>query len=172
MKKLKPKSSQLRLYGIVVGNVEKMTNAEFKSEINRLLKPLGFKKKGNKWISQTEELEKIIELQKSNYSNSYYLNYGFNFKDLDYKKVTMHIWNRLDSFKRKENDLLIRTLDLENSLESIERYQNLEHFINNLLLPKINGINQKEDVIKELKTRKHLNDIFLPVKRHLNLNTE
>lgn len=149
-----------------------MTNTEFKSELDRLLKPYGFKKKGNKWTSETEELEKIIELQKSNFSNSYYLNYGFNFKDLDYKEVTMHIWNRLGSSKRKENNLFIKTLDLESSLNSIERTQNLELFITTLLLPEINGINCKEDILMELKPRKHLNNVFLPIKRHLNLITE
>ncbi|WP_055393036.1 DUF4304 domain-containing protein [Flagellimonas eckloniae] len=149
-----------------------MTNQEFKAELDQLLKPHGFKKKGNKWTSETEELEKIIELQKSNFSNSYYLNYGFNFKDLDYTEVTMHIWNRFGPSKRKENKIFIKTLDLESPLNPTERIQNLKLFISSLLLPEINGINAKEDVVKKLKSRKHLNDVFLRVKRHLNLITQ
>ncbi|AZQ59736.1 DUF4304 domain-containing protein [Maribacter sp. MJ134] len=146
-----------------------MTNQEFKEELDRLLKPHGFKKKGNKWTAETEELEKVIYLQKSDYSNRYYLNYGYNFKDLDYKEVSMHIWNRLGSKKRKERKLIFDTLDLTNSMDKTVRNRNTEYFVNDLLLPVINSINTKTDIVKHLESRSHLNNVFLPVKKHLNL---
>ena len=146
-----------------------MTNNEFKKVIDHLLKPLGFKKSGNKWTMETEELEKIVEIQKSNFSNSYYLNYGYNFKDLDYKEVSMHIGNRLGSLNQKENNLFIQTLDLESLLNPIERIKNLEHFIKVLLIPEIRKTNTKQDIIEELKSRNHLNNVFLTIKRHLNI---
>lgn len=146
-----------------------MTNNEFKKELDHLLTPLGFKKSGNKWTIETEELEKIVELQKSNFSNSYYLNYGYNFKDLDYKEVSMHIGNRLSSLNQKENELFIQTLDLESLLNPIERIKNLEYFITVLLIPEIRKTNTKQDIIEELKSRNHLNNVFLKIKRHLNI---
>tara|TARA_R110002167_G_scaffold165452_2_gene362402 strand:- start:346 stop:792 length:447 start_codon:yes stop_codon:yes gene_type:complete len=146
-----------------------MTNNEFKKELDHLLTPLGFKKSGNKWTMETEELEKIVELQKSNFSNSYYLNYGYNFKDLDYKEVNMHIGNRLSSLNQKENELFIQTLDLESLLNPIERIKNLEYFITVLLIPEIRKTNTKQDIIEELKSRNHLNNVFLTIKRHLNI---
>tara|TARA_R110002153_G_C12984267_1_gene463019 strand:+ start:57 stop:506 length:450 start_codon:yes stop_codon:yes gene_type:complete len=149
-----------------------MTNNEFKKVIDHLLKPLGFKKSGNKWTMETEELEKIVEIQKSNFSNSYYLNYGYNFKDLDYKEVSMHIGNRLGSLNQKENNLFIQTLDLESLLNPIERIKNLEHFIKVLLIPEIRKTNTKQDIIEELKSRNHLNNVFLTIKRHLNIVVE
>lgn len=146
-----------------------MTNQEFKTELDKLLKPFGFKKNGNKWTAESEELEKIIYLQKSDYSNSYYLNYGYNFKDLEYDGVSMHIWNRYGAFKRKQNERISKTLDLTNSMEKSIRIKNLEHFVKELLNTEINSTNSKSDIIQKLKSRKHLNDVFLPVKRHLNL---
>jgi hypothetical protein len=72
-----------------------MTNKEFKDTLDKLLKPHGFKKKGNEWRIETTELYKTIDLQKSNFSNLYYLNYGYNFKDLDYDGTKHHIGTRL-----------------------------------------------------------------------------
>ena len=146
-----------------------MTNQEFKIELDKLLKPHGFKKDGNKWSFDTKELEKIIYLQKSDYSNSYYLNFGFNIKDLEYDGVSMHIWNRMGSMKRKENERISKTLDLTNSMDRTTRIRNLEYFVKKLLNTKMNPINSKSDIIEDLKKRKHLNDVFLPVKRHLNM---
>jgi hypothetical protein len=146
-----------------------MNNQEFKMIFDRLFKPHGFIKKGNKWTAETEELEKIIFLQKSDYSNSYYLNYGYNFKDLDYKDDGMHIWNRLGSKKKKENKLIRETLDLTNSMDKTIRTRNTEYFVNHLLLPVLNSTNTKTEIINQLKSRKHLNNVFLQVKKHLNL---
>ena len=149
-----------------------MTNQEFKKELDLLLKPLGFMKKGNKWTLETEELEKVIELQKSNFSNSYYINFGFNFKDLDYDKVTMHIFNRLGSQAIKKSALMAETLDLESSLNRTERINLLKKFVSKLLLPEIDGIKNKADLVNELKVRKNLNDVPLKVKNHLDLINE
>jgi hypothetical protein len=146
-----------------------MTNNEFKKELDYLLKSYGFKKKGNKWTSETDELEKIIYLQKSNFNNSYYINYGYNFKDLDYTEVNMHVWSRLGSSNRKENALIIKTLDLENSLIPAERKNHLKYFINTIILTEMGNIDSKKDILNSLKTLKNLNTLFLRVKQHLNL---
>ncbi len=149
-----------------------MTNLEFKKKLNESLEAFGFSKYGNKWSMETDELEKVIYLQKSNYGNQYYINYGFNFKDLVYPEVDMHIWNQLGSKKRRDNKLIFQTLDLTNSIEDNIRVQNLKNIVSEILLPEIVSINKKTDVISYLKSTSNLNDVFLPVKQHLNLEEE
>ena len=149
-----------------------MTNKEFKDTLDKLLKPHGFKKKGNEWTVETTELYKTVDLQKSNFSNLYYLNYGYNFKDLDYDGTTHHINNRLGSRNTNVNKLIQDTFDLEKSIDDLTRTKNLSELINNILLPEVNSTNNKADILDSLKTRPTMNDIPLRVKKHLNIKTE
>lgn len=149
-----------------------MTNKEFKDTLDKLLKPHGFKKKGNEWTVETTELYKTIDLQKSNFSNLYYLNYGYNFKDLDYGGTKHHINNRLGSTDTQMNKVIQDTFDLEKSIEDSPRIKNLSDLINNILLPEINSTNNKADIMNSLKTRPTLNDIPLKVKEYLKIKTE
>jgi len=137
-----------------------MENKEFKNIINELLKPLGFKNKGNYWRLETDELEKVINLQKSNFSNLYYFNYGYNLKNLDYDVVMIHVFSRLS-----QSD----AFDLENDLESTVRIKKLEEIINIELLPELKKINGESDLLDLLKGRQHLNDIPIKVKEYLKL---
>lgn len=157
---------------IVCNEIIKMTNKEFKDTLDKLLKPHGFKKKGNEWTAETNELVKTIDLQKSNFSNLYYLNYGYNFKDLDYNGTKHHINNRLGSLDTEVNKLIQDTFDLENSIDDLTRTKNLIELINNALLPEVNSTNNKADIMDSLETRLTLNDIPLRVKEFLNIKTE
>ena len=136
---------------------------------DQLLKEFGYKKKGNCWKKETEEISKIIELQKSNFSNLYYLNYRYNFNKLDYQETKSHIFNRLGSSNQNENNLINTTLDLEYAMSDEERKQNIVTIVNDILMPKIERMNNESDVVRELKTRSHLNDIPLEVKAYLHL---
>ncbi|MBS1544170.1 MAG: DUF4304 domain-containing protein [Bacteroidetes bacterium] len=149
-----------------------MTNREFKDTLDKLLKPHGFKKKGNEWTMETTELYKTIDLQKSNFSNLYYLNYGYNLKDLDYDGTKYHINNRLGSKEINVHKIIQDTFDLEKSIDDLTRVKNLSDLINNILLPKVNSINNKTDIVNSLKTRPTLNDVPLRVKEYLNLKTD
>ena len=149
-----------------------MTNKEFKNTLDKFLKPHGFKKKGNEWTMETSELYKTIDLQKSNFSNLYYLNYGYNFKDLDYDGTMHHIINRLGSRDTNVNKIIHDTFDLEKSIDDLARIKNLSDLINNILLPEVNSTNNKADILNSLKTRPTLNDIPLRVKEYLDIRTE
>ena len=124
-----------------------MTNNEFKDRIDELLKPLGFRKQGNYWRLETNEIEKIVNLQKSNFSNLYYVNYGFNLKKLDFDGVLMHIFNRLNQSN---------AFDLENNLDSSERRNKISKIIEEELIPNINRIANESDVF-EYNTGYHRN---------------
>jgi hypothetical protein len=149
-----------------------MTNKEFKDWLDKLLKPHGFKKKGNEWRTETTELYKVIELQKSNFSNLYYLNYGYSFKDLDYHGLKLHIYNRLASADPNINKIIQDTFDLEKQVDSSTRLKHLTDLINNILLTQINSTTNKADILESLKTRPTLNDIPLRVKEYLNIKIE
>ena len=137
-----------------------MDTKEITEHIDLLLKPIGFAKKGNFWRKETSEIEKIINLQKSNYSRLCYINFGYNLLELEYNKVTMHIYNRLEQ---------IEAFDLENGMDSNKRIFEISETINKVLLPEMEKINNEKDLVNSLKNRIHLNDIPLKVKDYLKL---
>lgn len=139
---------------------DRMTNYDFKNVLDRLLRPIGFKKKGNYWRFETEEVEKVIYLQKSNFSNLYYLNYGFNLKKLNYDGVMIHIGNRLH-----QSD----AFDLENNIGIQDREKHLEQIINGDLIPTLERVNKENDILAFIDGRPTTNDIAIKVKEYLGI---
>jgi hypothetical protein len=147
-----------------------MEKKELIKFLDEIFKPLEFKRKGNTWKNKNEVFVKIINLQKSKYSNAYYLNYGFIIKDLDLNNLEMHIYNRLSSINDSENQKIMDLLDMENSIAEDKRKSDLKMFIDKYLLTEIQNTNTENDLVNALKKRPHLNDIPLVVKRHLQLD--
>lgn len=137
-----------------------MTNNDFKNKFDELLRRIGFKKKGNHWRAETEEIEKVVYLQKSNFSNLYYVNYGFNLKGLNYDKVLTHIANRLH-----QSD----AFDLENSIRLQDREKLIEQIINKDLIPTLQRVNKESDIRTFVKGRPTTNDIAIKVKKYLDV---
>jgi len=137
--------------------------------LDGIFSPMGFKKRGNMWKAQSAELEKIINLQRSKYSNSYYLNYGFIIKNLKLDILEMHVYNRLSSSDDKENERIMGLLDLENEISENERKEGLKFFIENNLLSELKNTGTETDLLARLKKRPHLNDVPLVVKRHFQI---
>jgi len=55
-----------------------MINSRILSKaINEELKPFGFKRKGSTWYLQKEEVIGVLNVQKSNYDSTFFLNIGF-----------------------------------------------------------------------------------------------
>lgn len=54
-----------------------MDRGELANVTSDVLLPLGFKRKGNYRVVYGSKLDKIVNLQKSQYRNRYYINYGF-----------------------------------------------------------------------------------------------
>ncbi|REA63130.1 hypothetical protein DSL64_05805 [Dyadobacter luteus] len=82
--------------------------------IHSELKPLGYKKKDRKWSIETEELVKGVDIQRSNFSKLYYINYGFIIKGLDLGDWYHHYSYRLSSITSEENQFVKTFLDFEN----------------------------------------------------------
>ena len=137
--------------------------------IDDIFVPLGFKRKGNSWwVLNSLELSKLINLQKSNYNNIYYLNYGYIIKGLELN-TTMHIFNRLGSIDKNENKRITDLLNLEGGIGIEERTVDLKKILNAKIALEINNINTEQDLLNYLKSRENLNNIPLVVKKHFNL---
>lgn len=146
-----------------------MEKKELVKYLDEMFNPLGFKKKGNTWKVQSEELEKIVNLQKSKYSNAYYLNYGFVIKNLGLDRLETHVYNRLSSFDDKENQRIMNLLDFENDISENDRKKELSFFLEKKMLSELQSINTESDLLDSLKKRPHLNDVPLVVKRYFEI---
>jgi hypothetical protein len=116
---------------------------------------LDFKRKGNNWVSNGKIINKIVNLQKSQYSNSYYINYGYILNSLPLDNFTYHIDNRLASKDKSEQELITDLLNLENNIDSEKRLVLLANIINSKIVEEIKSISKEEDILRILKAREH-----------------
>lgn len=136
--------------------------------LDSIFTSLKFKRKGNNWVVNGDVISKIINLQKSNYGNFFYINYGFVIQGLELTTVT-HIGNRLASVDKNEQLRITDLLDLENNISDDVRLSELKTLITKKILYKMQSMNTEEDILNELKTRPNLNNIPLIVKKHFHL---
>lgn len=146
-----------------------MKNKELADTLSELLIPIGFKKQGNFWVINGDVLTKMVNIQKSQFSNSFYINYGYIIKSIPLEDLIMHVFNGFGSIDVNENTRIKELLNLENIIPNEDRKRELKQFILDKLVSKIQAINTEGDLLNELKRRPHLNDIPLTVKKYFNL---
>jgi hypothetical protein len=145
-----------------------MEKKELASILSEILVPIGFKKKGNYWVVNGTEITKMVNLQKSQFSNSFYINYGYILNAIPLDGM-MHIYNRVASTDKEENLRIDELLNLENNMSDEERASELKEILLEKLAHKISSINTEADVLEYLNKQPHLNNVPLVVKRHFNL---
>ena len=136
--------------------------------LDEIFVPLGFKRKGNNWVLNGNELSKLINLQKSNYSNAFYINYGYIIKGLELTTTT-HVENRLASTNKEEQKRITDLLDLETEIPTDQRFAELKKLIADKIAVQIQSMNTEADLLNDLRKQPHLNNIPLVVKRHFSL---
>ncbi|MBC8643230.1 DUF4304 domain-containing protein [Flavobacterium lindanitolerans] len=146
-----------------------MEKKDLERILSEILKPADFKKKGSYWTLNNNEITKIIDLQKSQYSNRFYINYGYIINAIPLGNLKRHIYNRLGASNKSTNEEIINMLDLEYQIIDSEREIRLKDLLYENLMLNIISINNESDILEELKRRPHLNDITLSVKKHFNL---
>ncbi len=146
----------------------KMEKKDIIGLLDIIFKPLGFKRKGNNWVQNGSELSKLINLQKSNYSNAFYINYGYVIKSLELS-TRIHVENRLAFNDKEEQKIITDLLDLEKEIPDEQRLIELKKLITDNIVVQIQSVNTEMDILKDLKNRPHLNNIPLVVKKHFNL---
>jgi hypothetical protein len=114
-------------------------------------------------------ITKMVNLQKSNYFNSYYINYGYILNKIPLDNLMMHIYNRMSALDADERNRTMILFDLDYNLDDLERTKSLQALVQNNLIEKINSINSEEDILYFLKRKENLNDIPLVVKKYYNL---
>lgn len=146
-----------------------MEKKELSSILNEVLAPIGFKKKGDSWVINGDEITKMINLQKSQFSNSFYINYGYILKSVPLNGLMMHVFKGFGSIDKTEQQRMTALLDLGNNISNEDRAKELKKLLLEKLVLNIQEVNTEEDVLSELKKRPHLNDIPLVVKKHFSL---
>jgi hypothetical protein len=146
-----------------------MEKKELASILNEVLAPIGFKKKGDYWVINGDEITKMINLQKSQFSNSFYINYGYILKSVPLNGLMMHVFKGFGSIDKTEQERITALLDLGNNISNEDRAKELKKLLLEKLVLNIQEVNTEEDVLRELKKRPHLNDIPLVVKKHFSL---
>ena len=146
-----------------------MDKKDIANILNEVLVPVGFKKKGNYWVINSDAITKMVNLQKSNHGNFFYINYGYILNAIPLNGLTMHIFGGLGSLDSNENTRIKELLNLENNISDEERASDLKKVLLEKLAHKINLVNTEADVLEELKKQPHLNNVPLVVKRHFNL---
>lgn len=134
-----------------------MTNFELKGLINKLLLSKGFKRDGkNRWIKEHAQIIVSIDLQKSNFGNQYYINYGFTIRNLVLDGWADHFGSRMSSINKKDREEIRDLLDFDNDLSDNIRKYRLEYYITKL-------IQYVDEIDKEDDLRLLLKNIALPV---------
>ncbi|WP_454386981.1 DUF4304 domain-containing protein [Streptococcus sp. Marseille-Q8145] len=111
-----------------------MNNTEFKKNVGEVLKQEGFIYKNKQYYFENEDLIVFVAFQKSNFENSFYINYGFFIKKLHEKleKLSHGFGDFGGRFVYNDNDKMIGDYKLsgltkESLSESI--LENTEKFI-------------------------------------------
>lgn len=149
-----------------------MEKKELVKFMDGIFAPLNFKRKGNNWVSNGESVNRIINLQKSQYSNAFYINYGYILNNLPLDKWTYHVDNRLASREKEEQKLITDLLNLENDINTEERFFLLNKIINEKIVKEIQSVSCEDDVLKVLKGKEFLYTIPPSVLKYFNLNIE
>ncbi|MBC8643232.1 DUF4304 domain-containing protein [Flavobacterium lindanitolerans] len=129
----------------------KWKKTELLNLLNNIFLPLGFKRKGNSWVLNGNEINKIINLQKSQYGNVYYLHYNYVINSLPLNNRKVHIDNQLGSIDKEEQAMIQGLLDLESDIDTADRLIKLFEVINKKIVPELNQYRRKMICYKSLK---------------------
>jgi len=138
-----------------------MNNVEFKKIVQEITSKYGFKYCKKNYYYEMADLIVVIGLQKSNYENSFYINFGFYVKGI-HNEIQYPKSNECDITCRflNETGKDIYQLDIQNYEELVI---SLEKNMNDYIVPVINsGINQffilypKYSCLASLKLKKYL----------------
>ncbi|QEM69265.1 DUF4304 domain-containing protein [Geobacter sp. FeAm09] len=147
-----------------------MEHKEFIKFLNEILTQYGFKKKGNKWFGESNDLLKVVDLQRSLYGNSYYLDYGFILKKIELGSLRMHISYGFGSNVLEKNNRIKELLNFENNINDEQRKLELSNYIEDILLAVTQNVETESDLLNEIMKMQNLNLVPLRIKKHFSLS--
>lgn len=149
-----------------------MKSKILENTLSELLIPNGFKKKGNYWVINGNELTKVVHLQKSQFSNSFYINYGYIIKSIPLDGLTMHVFQQVSSLEEKEKNRIMQLLNLDIDISDSVRTEELNNILKIKLVDIMKSINSEDDLKKMIESfsQAQLNMIPSSVKNHFKIN--
>lgn len=110
--------------------------------LTRSLGPVGFSRRRNSWIRRNDEIVEVINLQKSQWSPQYYLNFGFWLRSLGEelfpRTERCHINGRVNRVVPSGGGL-VELLDLASDIEDAQRSDALVRVLVGELVPFVDG---------------------------------
>lgn len=149
-----------------------MEKKDLMNLLDSLLTPIGFKRKGNNWVINGDEVNRIINLQKSQYGNSFYINYGYILNSLPLNGFVNHVSNRLGSEDKIEQNRITNLLNLSNDIEKEKRIEELTTLMKEKVINKIQYVKTESDLLEALKNMKYLYTVPPFVLEHFNMSFE
>lgn len=139
--------------------------------IDALLLPLKFKRKGACWMLDNGCVEKHVDVQKSAFGNSFYINYGYILKSVPLDGLKWHLYHGLGSQDSAENQEITSLLNQDSDVSDTKRSIGLIDMLSKHMIAELNRLNTEEDILAELQSRPDLNNIPLVVKNHFGLSS-
>lgn len=129
------------------------------SEIDKILTPFSFKRKGSSWYNHTDNdaVIKVFNIQKSYYSKLYYPNAGVYYRDLNQSnkhpyESDLHVRCRAMTNIFKCHVDIYELLDLEkNHIDNDEYRYNLKISIESVIIPQLNLFSEIDELKKLIK---------------------
>ena len=149
-----------------------MEKKELVQFLNDIFFPIDFKRKGNYWVNNGKFINKIVNLQKSQYSNAYYLNYGYIINSLELNNFKEHIPYRLGSSDSEQQKKITELLDLDTNIIDKLRFSELRKIINNEIVLPMQVIHTEEDLLQVLKGMRYRYTIPPFVLKYFNLSVD
>jgi hypothetical protein len=126
--------------------------------MNDELRPAGFHRKGASWYLRGKEIVAVLNLQKSQYGDRYFLNIGFLLMDLDDnpfpREEQCHVRTRAAQLWSEDRPGIEDMLDMEYPFSAEpERISSIRLFVQERLIPLLREGSQAEGLSQIVKTR-------------------
>lgn len=122
---------------------------EIHDAIGEAAKPVGFAKKGASWYADRAESILVINPQKSQYSERYYLNLGIYFKELGTERAPkevekFHLQARISDVTAEDEKIIDKIFDFEEPMTSSERTKEIITLLREAGLPFLEACSSME----------------------------
>jgi hypothetical protein len=137
---------------------------KLKKQFSDNLRKSNFKVKSNAWYKSNEENIIVIELQKSNYNESYFLNIAVWLRALGEnqfpKERICHIRMRADSYFLDSGAEIADIFDFSETELDAEKSASIDRLLSEKVLPLVEKLSSIEG-LKELYKNGHFENVFL-----------
>ena len=103
------------------------------------LRPVGFVKKGATWYLRKQDVIAVLNLQKSNYDSTHFLNLGFWLREIDDvqnpKDEQCHVRTRAEEIWPTETPNIAELLTIDATCDDAERLAAIRSFTREKVLP-------------------------------------